>query len=417
VHLLVQWLNSIGKLPPSLMSRDFSEWRGLYRDYLTDRGMYKRGTTNRMSGKQKPCVTPRDSPYISTLRQTCALLKRAYDPRPEREKDVWDLKRMGVYTNLSQSNVKLSFLIIDQKWLRTAVKSYLSYCLPLYSESTCRTRVQSLACFSKFFAAERPRMTSRSITRRLLLEYVSHLHGRIGTATAKNHVLNLRNFLEMAHREGWLAVLEIARIIQEQQAEGRNRNKPSLWLFPNERGGVDQAGHLFAHRINRLAYDHDIRDATGKLFRFQAHQFRHTVGTRMINLGVPHHIIQRYLGHKGPEMTSRYAHIHDTTMKDKLSEYLKGTLIDVSGKVVSEDGVNDSADLQWFTRSVLAQALTNGYCAIPIVAGPCPHRTLASTALTSARTPPSSKCIAANSTKQSESSRKRMQTAGCDKLR
>lgn len=115
------------------------------------------------------------------------------------------------------------------------------------------------------------------------------------------------------------------------------------------------------------------RDARGKLFRFQAHQFRHTVGTRMINLGVPHHIIQRYLGHKGPEMTSRYAHIHDTTMKDKLSEYLKGTLIDVTDKVVPEDGMNDSADLQWFTRSVLAQALTNGYCAIPIVAGPCPH--------------------------------------------
>jgi hypothetical protein len=74
-----------------------------------------------------------------------------------------------------------------------------------------------------------------------------------------------------------------------------------------------------------------------------------------------------------PEMTSRYAHIHDSTMKDKLSEYLKGTLIDVSGKVVAEDGVNDTADLQWFTRSILAQALTNGYCAIPIVAGPCPH--------------------------------------------
>ena len=63
----------------------------------------------------------------------------------------------------------------------------------------------------------------------------------------------------------------------------------------------------------------------------------------MINLGVPHHIIQRYLGHKGPEMTSRYAHIHDVTMQDKLSEYLKGTLIDVTGKAVPEDGMNDSA--------------------------------------------------------------------------
>jgi hypothetical protein len=35
--------------------------------------------------------------------------------------------------------------------------------------------------------------------------------------------------------------------------------------------------------------------------------------------------------------------------------------------------MNDSADLQWFTRSVLAQALTNRYWAIPILAGPCPH--------------------------------------------
>jgi hypothetical protein len=35
--------------------------------------------------------------------------------------------------------------------------------------------------------------------------------------------------------------------------------------------------------------------------------------------------------------------------------------------------MKDSADLQWFTRSVLSQALTNGYCAIPIVANPCPN--------------------------------------------
>ena len=38
-----------------------------------------------------------------------------------------------------------------------------------------------------------------------------------------------------------------------------------------------------------------------------------------------------------------------------------------------EESANDTAELQWFTRSVLAQALTNGYCAIPTVAGPCPH--------------------------------------------
>jgi integrase/recombinase XerD len=464
VHRMIHWLNSMSTLPSSLMERDFDEWRSLYRTYLTELGQYKTGTTNRMSGKQSPEVTVRDSGFVSTLRQACKLLKLAYDPRPDREKDTWDLSEMGVHTNLSLANVNLSFLVIEQEWLRTAAKSYMSYCLALYSESTCRTRVQSLAVFSRFLAAERPRTTERSIRRELLLEYVSYLQRKVCKGTAKNHILNLRNFLEMAHREGWLAIgperliydeevprpmkpqprylptavlnqlnehlgelkppwrrkvlileecgmrisellqlpldcltqdargvyflrymqgkvkrentipisLEIARIVQEQQAEGRSRAKPSKWLFPSERGGVIKQP-TFAERINRLAYDHDIRDANGQLFRFQAHQFRHTVGTRMVNLGVPHHIIQRYLGHRGPEMTSRYAHIHDSTMKDKLSEYLKGTLIDVSGKVVAEDGANDTADLQWFTRSIMAQALTNGYCAIPIVAGPCPH--------------------------------------------
>jgi integrase len=47
----------------------------------------------------------------------------------------------------------------------------------------------------------------------------------------------------------------------------------------------------------------DIRDATGKLFRFRVHEFRHTVGTRMIRNGVKQHHVQRYLGHESPEMT------------------------------------------------------------------------------------------------------------------
>jgi hypothetical protein len=72
-------------------------------------------------------------------------------------------------------------------------------------------------------------------------------------------------------------------------------------------------------------------------------------------------------------MTNRYAHIHDVTMKEKLAEYLKGTLVDVTGRVIPQESPADTGDLRWFTHNVLAQALTNGYCAIPVVAGPCPH--------------------------------------------
>jgi integrase/recombinase XerD len=169
-------------LPSSLIEKDFSAWRDLYQTYLTEVGQYKTGTTSRMDGGQRPRVTGPDSSFVSTLRQACILLRQAYDLRPDREKDIWDLKRMGVPTNLSQSNVKLSFLVIKQGWLRTAVKSYLSYCLPLYSESTCRARVQSIACFSSFLAIEKPRMTARSITRRNAsrISYLSPRQGEHG---------------------------------------------------------------------------------------------------------------------------------------------------------------------------------------------------------------------------------------------
>lgn len=95
VLLLVRWLNSLDALPLSLTTLDFSEWRKLYRKYLISLERYKPGTTSSMKGSQQPCVTPRDSPYISMLRQACILLKQAYDPRPAYGRDIWDLKRNG----------------------------------------------------------------------------------------------------------------------------------------------------------------------------------------------------------------------------------------------------------------------------------------------------------------------------------
>ncbi|WP_460994260.1 tyrosine-type recombinase/integrase, partial [Staphylococcus aureus] len=61
-------------------------------------------------------------------------------------------------------------------------------------------------------------------------------------------------------------------------------------------------------------------DKSGEIYIFHAHAFRHTVGTRMINNGMPQHIVQKFLGHESPEMTSRYAHIFDETLKNELTK-------------------------------------------------------------------------------------------------
>lgn len=58
------------------------------------------------------------------------------------------------------------------------------------------------------------------------------------------------------------------------------------------------------HRLGRWLADGMVRDAAGRPVRITARQFRHTVGTRMINNEVPLDIVQRMLDHGSPEMTA-----------------------------------------------------------------------------------------------------------------
>lgn len=165
---------------------------------------------------------------------------------------------------------------------------------------------------------------------------------------------------------------EVVSVIQEQQREVlATRGQATRWLFPNPKDQPVKQ-YVLMRALNMLSYRRNICDASGQPYHFQSHQFRHSVGTRMINSGVPQHIVQHYLGHESPEMTDRYAHLHDQTMKEAFAEF-RGKVVDISGRVIEQHSAVDSSDLQWVKKHVLAQALANGRCALPLVAGECPH--------------------------------------------
>ena len=133
------------------------------------------------------------------------------------------------------------------------------------------------------------------------------------------------------------------------------------------------SGQSFGANLNSFAKKVQVKDALGKLWNFQSHQFRHTVGTRMINAGVPQHIIQKYLGHTSPEMTMVYAHIHDETLRKEIEKYHESTPVNFQGEVVEleETILSSSNDLEWFTKNVQPRALEHGYCGRPRVLGDC----------------------------------------------
>ncbi|NJN13835.1 MAG: tyrosine-type recombinase/integrase [Richelia sp. RM1_1_1] len=129
----------------------------------------------------------------------------------------------------------------------------------------------------------------------------------------------------------------------------------------------------FIGYLKRLAEKFEIKDNSGNIWNFQSHQFRHTVGTRMINAGVPQYIIQRYLGHESPKMTMVYAHIHDHTLRKEIEKYHESRVVNFQGEAseLDETILSSNNDLEWFKKNVQARALEHGYCARPKVLGNC----------------------------------------------
>ena len=116
-----------------------------------------------------------------------------------------------------------------------------------------------------------------------------------------------------------------------------------------------------------------MHDEAGQPVRVHAHQFRHTVGTRLINAGVPQHVIQKLLGHASPRMTARYAQIHDRTVRDAFERYCRQR-VNIAGEAVPYDPDAVTADAEWVKHNLarIRDSLPNGYCGRPPQQD-CPH--------------------------------------------
>ncbi|MST31156.1 tyrosine-type recombinase/integrase [Acidimicrobiaceae bacterium USS-CC1] len=151
----------------------------------------------------------------------------------------------------------------------------------------------------------------------------------------------------------------------------------SPWLFPRLRLNTDGRAHYstatIGARLRAWTGRCAITDATGAPVKVTTHQFRHTLGTRMINQGVPQHVVQEILGHESPSMTAHYARLHDSTLRAAFDAY-SAARVDITGRVVSYDPAGEMADGQWMKERLARarQTLPNGYCGRPLQ-HECPH--------------------------------------------
>jgi integrase len=169
----------------------------------------------------------------------------------------------------------------------------------------------------------------------------------------------------------------VVNIVHEQQAWLREHILPTMpaagstlarwppYLFVaavrNRRGLRPYPAHSLHTRLRHLAEAVQIRDSTGRIVELQrTHRLRHTKATELINAGVPLHVVQRYLGHRSPEMTMHYA---ATLQQTHEREFLRLAKVGRDGRALGIDPADLYQIAQLDRRA--DRVLPNGLCLLP----------------------------------------------------
>jgi integrase len=146
-------------------------------------------------------------------------------------------------------------------------------------------------------------------------------------------------------------------------------------LFPRPTRNVNGTRHTGTGTYRDALYQWlercDIRNEHGQPVHLTPHQWRHTLGTALINRDVPQHVVQKILDHDSPLMTAHYARLSDKTVREHWERARK---VDAEGRPVQISPDGPLGDAAWAKQrlSRATQALPNGYCQLPLVKT-CPH--------------------------------------------
>ncbi|MFI6604846.1 tyrosine-type recombinase/integrase [Nonomuraea sp. NPDC050536] len=158
---------------------------------------------------------------------------------------------------------------------------------------------------------------------------------------------------------------EVVAVIDEQRHWVHQRfGQPTRFLFParkaNAGGSKPFPRGTYAQVLTAFSDVAQITDSTGRTVRLShTHRFRHTRITRLAELGLPIHVLQRYAGHASPSMSMHYVARRDEHAEQAF----------IATRKFKADGTQvtftheDHDGLHLFNRA--DRFLPNGYCLLP----------------------------------------------------
>jgi len=473
LSLIMEWLNHYTPPVQSLMEKALAEWELSFREYLKQSGRFKYRKDKALLANQEFVERIAEDRRITLLRRIFAIVCEAYDDRPETEREIWDMRKMGLAVNLAGGIRCLNFTLIAQPWLRHIALEFMRYNLAVHSPGDCYAKLGYILKFSEFLTKRysEAHISMPVIDRALVVQYISFLREEKVSDVRRLHLLSgLRIFFETCAFRLEIAEVPRERLIYNDDFPkiplGQSREIPdgvlaqlrehlntldtpilrmvvillecglrinelcSLplncltcdekqhWFlhfyqikakqeqniplveetviktiqtqqqFIREKYGLETSylfpsikSHLlpfrittFTQNLNKWAREHNIRDAKGGLYHFETHQFRHTVGMRLINDDVPIEVISRLFGHHSVRMTQIYARKRDEQVAEDLERAgRKRKTVDYQGQIVRGDSRANAPGAQLLRKGIRGQTLPLGGCGRLFLLGDCEH--------------------------------------------
>jgi site-specific recombinase XerD len=149
--------------------------------------------------------------------------------------------------------------------------------------------------------------------------------------------------------------------------------RPTQFLFTHHGRRLSQAA--VRTELARSATTAGIDHAT-------PHQLRHTYATALVNAGVSLQALMALLGHVSAEMSLRYAHLFDATIRAEYERALTlakgrlGTMTTPTGRALIPVTATDhrcSSDDNWRDAPAIKARLAGGHCLRAPAQGACPY--------------------------------------------
>lgn len=142
--------------------------------------------------------------FLCILRQLYKVIQNVHDTRSEYDKDVWDVRKLGISVGVG-GKYCLSFTRINPDWLRQASKRFIKYELSIHSFGQCENHIKALNTFSSYLSRDKPIANPADINRKLIIDFLGYL-ASLGqsTQTRVHRIVCLKRFLKLCAREGWL---------------------------------------------------------------------------------------------------------------------------------------------------------------------------------------------------------------------